>query len=980
MPLSQWEPTVGCCDAERCCFKNLHHNQLHRSFLSIAPELPFIPVVRQMRERYYTSLLVNDAGAFLKSHTTRWKREDLWREICTRFHPDHPLVEDGEGDNAQMVAWHFRIHRFISLILEESRHAIAEALYKRWGQPTTYPIVCRDGLTVRIEFDKTDETEGDKKGQRPATRRGRQCRGQRGIFYENELFQAPNRHKSGIRHDLMRPGTIVELVPVQRGYPNISQVEFGMISHQVWIGKDIHREKKAITLYNKNSNAKTGLYSMHPLTSLLSSARQIEACCYLNPRLYPALLGDASIQTEETEEVKNPPANFKEATDDPASSSNTIAASLSFDIPQMNDCQQEASTAFLRSPRGTIELVQGPPGTGKTTMLTATICRFLVDRIAAGVAQPRLMVCAPSNKAVTVLAARYLKAENKTSSVFRAAMVGDRDKMLSEDRLRFKDIFVYDWLSNMTRELHRLCGGLSWKNRQQRRTEVEALSTKLFENVPDHILRSKRGSHYLMKAVLEGIDTCVFSRLDKALEDLTKHLQANERAIQSELLRKANVLFCTLSSAGTSIVKMTESIEGLIIDEAAAAIEPETFIPMALGPERIMIVGDPKQLPATILSQQARDLSKSLQERLMFDERRPYTMLDVQYRMKPEISKFPSATFYDGRLSNGPNVMCPSYKSPMHCSLFRKQPYNFIEVDGIERQAASGSFENILEAQVVVSLLKEVRTCAARRDPRWAHIDKIRVITFYSAQVELIGRMTAAYGLKQIAVSTVDSSQGSEADLILISFVRTGKAGTIGFLSDDRRLNVAMTRAKHQLICIGNAAHLAHTEGRKAAVIRCLVEDTESRQVLHSTYRPCQSLLIWAPPTHSLVPRKRPLSHPQATAKATKRSLPNPIARKRPPPNPQVTGRLTKRQLQDQHPQGTHDIDPQERSIETQRTSSTLDGPPTAPDSKTTAEAATPSSRTRSKERSCPPSSRTRRKTMELAGAPSSRTRSKDLR
>lgn len=115
-----------------------------------------------------------------------------------------------------------------------------------------------------------------------------------------------------------------------------------------------------------------------------------------------------------------------------------------------------ASAEFLNSPRGTITLVQGPPGTGKTSLLIATICKFLESR-----QQPRLLVCAPSNKAVTVLASRYLEVVNKKNTTFCAALVGDKDKIMSEDHLRFKDIFVYGYLSNILKEVHRSCHDLT---------------------------------------------------------------------------------------------------------------------------------------------------------------------------------------------------------------------------------------------------------------------------------------------------------------------------------------------------------------------------------------------------------------------------------------------------------------------------------------------------------------------------------------
>jgi superfamily I DNA and/or RNA helicase len=139
---------------------------------------------------------------------------------------------------------------------------------------------------------------------------------------------------------------------------------------------------------------------------------------------------------------------------------------------------------------------------------------------------------------------------------------------------------------------------------------------------------------------------------------------------------------------------------------------------------------------------------------------------------------------------------------------------------------------NLEEAKRVVELLLELRLVASktRVDKEWTSVDRVRVITFYQAQVALISKMLKKKGLKNIVVSTVDSSQGSESDVIIISFVRTGKQASVGFLTDNRRLNVALTRARHQLIVIGNANTLALVSD--AVAIQALLEDARERGVI----------------------------------------------------------------------------------------------------------------------------------------------------
>jgi senataxin len=157
------------------------------------------------------------------------------------------------------------------------------------------------------------------------------------------------------------------------------------------------------------------------------------------------------------------------------------------------------------------------------------------------------------------------------------------------------------------------------------------------------------------------------------------------------------------------------------------------------------------------------------------------------------------------------------------------QPYAFIHVDGEEERHEGGSQTNLEEAKRVVELLLELRLVAGktRVDNEWTSVDRVRVITFYQAQVALISKMLEKKGLKNIVVSTVDSSQGSESDVIIISFVRTGKQASVGFLTDNRRLNVALTRARHQLIVVGNANTLARVSD--AVAIQALLEDARER-------------------------------------------------------------------------------------------------------------------------------------------------------
>jgi superfamily I DNA and/or RNA helicase len=171
----------------------------------------------------------------------------------------------------------------------------------------------------------------------------------------------------------------------------------------------------------------------------------------------------------------------------------------------------------------------------------------------------------------------------------------------------------------------------------------------------------------------------------------------------------------------------------------------------------------------------------------------------------------------------------PLYKNGV--SLLNGDAYVFLQVTGVERQTFGGSYCNTAEAEAVLELVKKLR--AASDATEWYSVEKIRIITFYQAQVSLIKRLLSENGLGQIVVATVDSSQGCEADIVIVSFVRShdacrGGNHSAGFLSDDRRLNVALTRAKYQLVCVGNARGLQSISG--ASTLQSLALDAHERK------------------------------------------------------------------------------------------------------------------------------------------------------
>ncbi|KAI8502705.1 hypothetical protein Bbelb_194070, partial [Branchiostoma belcheri] len=233
--------------------------------------------------------------------------------------------------------------------------------------------------------------------------------------------------------------------------------------------------------------------------------------------------------------------------------------------------------------------------------------------------------------------------------------------------------------------------------------------------------------------------------------------------------------------------------------------ELDALIPLQYGMSKLILVGDPEQLPATVLSKKAQDLNfrQSLFERLyrVFKPRpdNPVLMLDTQYRMHPAICAFPSHNFYCGRLRTEKAVAEDRHS----CSFKPYLVFNMLDGREQESRLKAGGIYNHTEAVMVVQLVMALKENPAI-DTR-----NIGVITPYQKQKWLIETELIRSGNNQVEVGTVDGFQGREKDIIILSCVRAcSSSGSIGFLCHRQRMNVALTRAKFCLFIVCHEASL----------------------------------------------------------------------------------------------------------------------------------------------------------------------------
>ncbi|KAL8586829.1 hypothetical protein ACOMHN_052705 [Nucella lapillus] len=250
----------------------------------------------------------------------------------------------------------------------------------------------------------------------------------------------------------------------------------------------------------------------------------------------------------------------------------------------------------------------------------------------------------------------------------------------------------------------------------------------------------------------------------------------------------------------------------VVLDECSQMTEPSSLLPIARSAcEKLMLVGDPKQLDPTLQGSEAahrEGLEQTLFDRLMKMGQDP-VMLRTQYRCHPAISAVANTLFYHGHLLDG---VTPHHRQPI-LDLFPTMC--FYDVSGGEETTdSSGSFTNEAEAQFVALLLSVLMV-------RGLQPASVGVITLYRAQARHIlniirqSKGDAQRAMAGVQVSTVDAFQGAERDIIILSCVRTR---SVGFIDSDKRMNVALTRARHHMLIVGHQKNL-HANRRWAEVI-----------------------------------------------------------------------------------------------------------------------------------------------------------------
>ncbi len=427
----------------------------------------------------------------------------------------------------------------------------------------------------------------------------------------------------------------------------------------------------------------------------------------------------------------------------------------------LNESQREA-VRFATSAED-IALIHGPPGTGKTSTLIEVIRQAVVKK-------QKVLACAPSNLAADNLLERLAATSENVVRIGHPARV---TPALVEHTL---DVMV---------EKHR---------------DVAA-ARKLLRDAVAMFRRADRWT----RAKPEPGAKAALRREARALMGDARRLE--DQAAQ-RILDSADIVISTTSIDGRVLSDRRFGL--VVIDEACQSTEPGCWVPIQRA-DRVVLAGDHRQLPATVISQEAarEGFGLSMFERLIDEHGEEISrLLDVQYRMNEEIMQFPSQELYEGKLIADESVRAHVLADLPGVSRteLTERPLLLIDTSGAgyseELEPGGLSRRNAEEAEVVVKCVIQLREAGVAPEA-------ISVITPYSAQVRLLRGIFQERGIAGIEVDTVDGFQGREKETVIISLVRSSEDKDIGFLRDIRRMNVALTRARRKLIVIGDGATLS---------------------------------------------------------------------------------------------------------------------------------------------------------------------------
>lgn len=433
----------------------------------------------------------------------------------------------------------------------------------------------------------------------------------------------------------------------------------------------------------------------------------------------------------------------------------------------LDHSQKDAISKALSSKN--VFLLHGPPGTGKTT----TVVEIILQEVKHG---SKVLACAASNIAVDNIVERLFPYRLKLVRLGHPARLLPQvlESALDAQVLRADN-------SSLANDI---------------RKEMKVLNGKL----------------------LKAKDKITKRDIRKELRTLNREERKRQQLAVTDVIKNADVVLTTLTGAFSHKLESI-TFDLIIIDEAAQALEVACWIALLKG-SRCVLAGDHLQLPPTIQSVEAekKGLGKTLFERLAsLYGQEVMSMLTVQYRMHKLIMNWSSKELYNCKIEAHSSVaqhMLYDLEN-VEKSSSTESTLILIDTTGCDMEEKKDEEDSTMnEGEAAVTIAHAKRLVASG-----VNASDIGIITPYAAQVTYLKMMRSKENsLKDVEISTVDGFQGREKEAIIISMVRSNSKKEVGFLSDHRRMNVAVTRARRQCCLVCDAETVSHDRFLKRLV------------------------------------------------------------------------------------------------------------------------------------------------------------------
>lgn len=453
---------------------------------------------------------------------------------------------------------------------------------------------------------------------------------------------------------------------------------------------------------------------------------------------------------------------------------------LEFFDTTLNDPQKEAVRFAMSSSE--VTLIHGPPGTGKTYTLIEIVRQLIKQK-------KRVLICGPSNISVDNIVERLHPHMKDKDKLIR---IGHPARLLQSTRSHALDIV-------------------------SKSSEHSQVIREIQQEIDQNLGKISKTKSGMERRKIYG-----------DIKELRKDYRQREAKVLTNIISAAAVVVSTLHGAGSyslrNAKKYKESskplFDALIIDEVSQSLEPQCWIPIIDFPDitKLIVAGDNKQLPPVVMTKSIK--YQKILERTLFDRVEKFgfgkdiiKLLPIQYRMNKLIMEFPSKMMYQNKLIADKSVADIILSDYPHVEKTEEteSPVVWIDTQGDDFPEAANDEDDKSQKDKLFEFSKSneneaylVRNYAYMLVEKGVDPSTIGIIAPYSAQISIISQIVHEK-YPTIEIATVDGFQGREKDVIILSLVRSNEKGEVGFLGEERRLNVAMTRPKRHLCIVGNS-------------------------------------------------------------------------------------------------------------------------------------------------------------------------------